>query len=66
MSVTDACPDSGPDRSDAHEEATAPGAAEQREYSRPHAFSIGPATALVRGGFYGKASDGYSGHYTEA
>ncbi|MGR6963463.1 hypothetical protein ACU610_03260 [Geodermatophilus sp. URMC 61] len=39
---------------------------EQREYSRPRAFAVGPATKLVRGGFAGKYSDGFTGYYTEA
>jgi hypothetical protein len=56
---------SGPDRSAAHEEAMACDTVEQREYSRPQAFFVGPATSLVRGGFFGKASDGYTGYYME-
>jgi hypothetical protein len=63
--VTDAHQDSGPDRSAANEEAMACDAVEQQEYSRPRAFFVGPATTLVRGGFFGKASDGYSGYYME-
>ncbi|MGY1761763.1 hypothetical protein ACI79G_10865 [Geodermatophilus sp. SYSU D00779] len=41
-------------------------AAEQREYSRPRAFSVGPATKLVRGDLTGKYSDAFTGYYTEA
>jgi hypothetical protein len=55
----------GPDGSAAHEEAMACDAVEQREYSRPRAFFVGPATRLVRGGLFGKASDGYTGYYME-
>lgn len=65
MFLTDGCQFSVPDRPDAHEEATARDVDEQREYSRPQVFSVGPAVRLVRGGFYGKASDGYTGYYTE-
>jgi cysteine synthase len=66
VSVTDVRQDSGPDRPRAHEEGTARDIVEQREYSRPQAFFVGPATKLVRGGFSGKYSDGYAGYYTEA
>jgi hypothetical protein len=41
-------------------------AAEQREYSRPRAFSVGPATKLVRGSLTGKFTDAFTGYYTEA
>jgi hypothetical protein len=57
--------DNCPDRSAADERAMARDAVEQREYSRPRAFFVGPATRLVRGGLYGKASDGYTGYYME-
>jgi hypothetical protein len=65
VSVTDTRQDNDPDRLDAHEESAVRGAVEQRQYSRPQAFFIGPATSLVRGGLYGKAQDGYNGHYME-
>jgi hypothetical protein len=41
-------------------------AAEQREYSRPRAFSVGPATKLVRGSLTGKFADAFTGYFTEA
>ena len=66
MSVTDARQNSGLDESDAHEEAMTRDTVEQREYSRPRAFSIGPAIRLVRGGMFGKLTDGFTGYYTEA
>ena len=65
MPVTDVPLDDGPDRSAALEESTERDAPEQRGYSRPRAFSVGSATRLVRGGIYGKASDGYTGYYME-
>ena len=55
---------SGPDGWVAHEEAMACEAVEQREYSRPRAFFVGPATRLVRGSIVGQQNDGYSGYYT--
>ena len=55
-----------PDRSAAHEGAVIRDAAPQREYARPQAFLVGPATRLVRGGLYGKDQDGYTGYYMEA
>ncbi|SDL85671.1 hypothetical protein SAMN05660642_01032 [Geodermatophilus siccatus] len=64
MPVTDV-PLDGPDRSVALDERTERDAPERREYSRPRAFSVGPATKLVRGGIYGKAHDGYTGYYLE-
>lgn len=54
-----------PDRSAAHDEALTGDAVEQREYTRPQAFFVGSATRLVRGGFYGKDTDGYTGYYLE-
>ena len=63
MSVPDPPVDDGPDRSAAHDERR--DAPARREYSRPRAFSVGPATKLVRGGMFGKASDGYTGYYME-
>lgn len=66
MSVTDARQDSGLDESGPREEATARDVVEQREYSRPRAFFVGPAISLVRGGSYGKYSDGFTGYYVEA
>ena len=65
MSVTDARQDSGLAESGSREETVTRDAAEQREYSRPQAFSVGPATRLVRGGLYGKASDAFTGYYME-
>ena len=65
MSLTDARQDGGLDESGAHEETMTGDAVEQREYSRPRAFSVGPATKLVRGGISGKFSDGFTGCYTE-
>jgi hypothetical protein len=55
-----------PDRSAAHEGAGTRDAAPRREYTRPQAFLVGPATRLVRGGLYGKDQDGYTGYYMEA
>jgi hypothetical protein len=66
VSVTDVREDGGLDESGVHEEPVTGDAVEQREYSRPRAFSVGPAISLVRGGFYGKYSDGYTGYYVEA
>ena len=66
MSVTDARQDSGLAESGPPEETVTRDAAEQREYSRPRAFSVGPATELVRGDLTGKYSDAYTGYYTEA
>ena len=66
MSVTDARQDGSLDESGAHEEAMTCDVVEQREYSRPRAFSVGPAIRLVRGGFTGKYSDAFTGYYTEA
>jgi hypothetical protein len=66
VSVTDARQDSGLAESGSREETVTRDAAEQREYSRPRAFSVGPATELVRGGLVGKLSDGFTGYYTEA
>jgi hypothetical protein len=57
--------DNGPDGAAAHEEVMSCDVVEQREYSRPRAFFVGPATRLVRGGLFGKASDGYTGYYME-
>ena len=65
MSVPGAREDSGPDRPRVPGEATLPDVAEEPQYSRPQAFFVGRAVRLVRGGFYGKSSDGYSGYYTE-
>ena len=66
MSVTNARQDGGLDESSLHEEAVTRDAVEQREYSRPRAFFVGPATKLVRGGLTGKYNDGFTGYYTEA
>ena len=66
MSITDARQDGGLDESGAHEETMTGDAVEQREYSRPRAFSVGPATKLVRGDLIGKATDAFTGFYTEA
>jgi hypothetical protein len=66
VSVTDAREDGGPAESGAGEETMTGDAVEQREYSRPRAFSLGPATELVRGGLSGKYSDAFTGYYTEA
>ena len=66
MSVTDARQDSGLAESGPREETVTRDAAEQRNYSRPRAFSVGPATKLVRGGLVGKFADAYTGYYTEA
>lgn len=65
MSLADGWQHSGPDRSDPCGEATTRDADERREYSPPRVVPIGPAVRLVRGGFYGKDCDGYTGHYTE-
>ena len=65
MYVTDVHQDTGPDKSGAHAEATTRDVVEQREYSRPQAFFVGPAIRLVRGGLVGKYSDGFTGYYTE-
>jgi hypothetical protein len=66
VSVTNARQDGELDESGAREEAVTRDAVEQREYSRPRAFSVGPAIRLVRGGLLGKLSDGFTGYYTEA
>ena len=66
MSVTDALQGGGLDESSLREEAMTRDAVEQREYSRPRAFSVGPATKLVRGGLTGKFTDAFTGYYTEA
>jgi hypothetical protein len=66
VSVTDARPDSGLAESGSREETVTRDAAEQRNYSRPRAFSVGPATELVRGGLPGKFTDAFTGYYTEA
>ncbi len=66
MSVTDTRRDSSLDESGAHEVTMTRDAVEQREYSRPRAFSVGPATRLVRGDLIGKATDAFTGYYTEA
>ncbi len=66
MSVTDARQDSGLAESGSREEAVTRATAEQREYSRPRAFSVGPATELVRGDIIGKNADAFTGYYTEA
>ena len=66
MSVPEARQDGGPDESGAGEEAMTRDAVEQREYSRPRAFSVGPATELVRGDIIGKNTDAFTGYYTEA
>jgi hypothetical protein len=65
VSVPDVREDSGPERPRVPGEAAFPDAAEEPQYSRPQAFSVGRAVRLVRGGFYGKSSDGYTGYYTE-
>jgi hypothetical protein len=65
MSVTDARHLDDPDRPAAHDEAVIGDSVEQRAYARPQAFYVGPATRLVRGGFYGKLTDGYTGYYME-
>ena len=66
MSLTDARQEGGLDESGTHAQAMTGDAVEQREYSRPRAFSVGPAIRLVRGGLLGKFSDGATGYYTEA
>ena len=66
MSVTDARRDSGLAESGPREETVTRDAAEQWEYSRPRAFSVGPATELVRGDLVGKSFDAFTGYYTEA
>ena len=66
MSVTDACQDSGLAQSGPREEPVTRDVVEQREYSRPRAFSVGPATKLVRGNLIGKFTDAFTGYYTEA
>jgi hypothetical protein len=65
VSVTDARQDSCLDEAGPREETVTRDAAEQREYSRPRAFFVGPATKLVRGGLTGKYNDGFTGYYTE-
>jgi hypothetical protein len=66
VSVTDARQDSGPAESGPREEIVTRDAVEQREYSRPRAFSVGSATKLVRGDLIGKSIDAFTGYYTEA
>ena len=66
MSVTDARQDGGLAESGSREEVMTRDVVEQREYSRPRAFSVGPATKLVRGDLIGKLSDAFTGYYTEA
>ena len=66
MSVTDARQDSDLAESGPREETVTRDASEQREYSRPRAFSVGPATKLVRGSLTGKFTDAFTGYYTEA
>ena len=66
MSVPEARQDSGLAESGPREEPVTRDAAEQREYSRPQVFSVGPATKLVRGSLTGKFTDAFTGYYTEA
>ena len=66
MSVTDASQDTGLAKSGPREESWTRDAVEQREYSRPRTFSVGPATKLVRGSLTGKFTDAFTGYYTEA
>ena len=66
MSVPEARQDSGLAESGPREETVTRDAAEQREYSRPRAFSVGAATELVRGDLIGKNADAFTGYYTEA
>jgi uncharacterized protein YwlG (UPF0340 family) len=66
VSVTDARQDSGLAESGPREETVTRDVAEQREYSRPQAFLVGPATELVRGDLIGKYSDAFTGYYMEA
>ena len=66
MSVPESRQDSGLAESGPREETVTRDAAEQREYSRPRAFSVGSATKLVRGDFVGKYTDAFTGYYTEA
>ena len=66
MSITDARQDGGLNESGSREEAVTRDVVEQREYSRPRTFSVGPAIRLVRGDLIGKYSDGFTGYYTEA
>jgi hypothetical protein len=66
VSVTDARQDSGLAESGTHAQAMTRDVVEQREYSRPRAFSVGPATKLVRGDLIGKFTDAFTGYYTEA
>ena len=66
MSITDARQDGGLAESGSREEAVTRDVVEQREYSRPRAFSVGPATKLVRGNLIGKFTDAFTGYYTEA
>ena len=66
MSVTDARQDGGLAESGSREETVTRDAVEQREYSRPRAFSVGPATKLVRGDLTGKSIDAFTGYFTEA
>ena len=65
MSVPEARQDSGLAESGPREEPVTRDAAEQRKYSRPRAFSVGPATELVRGDLIGKNTDAFTGYYTE-
>ena len=66
MSVPEARQDSGLAESGPREGPVTRDAVERREYSRPRAFSVGPATELVRGGLVGKFTDAFTGYYTEA
>jgi hypothetical protein len=66
VSVTDARQDSGLAESGPREESVTRDAAEQREYFRPRAFSVGSATELVRGDLIGKNTDAFTGYFTEA
>jgi hypothetical protein len=65
VSVTDAPEVDAPDRSAAPGETGTRATAPPREYRRPQAFAVGPATRLVRGGLFGKHQDGYTGYYME-
>jgi hypothetical protein len=65
MSVPGARHLDDPDRPAAHDGAVIGEPVEQRAYTPPQAFAVGPATRLVRGGLYGKHTDGYTGYYME-